>query len=155
MHKEKEVGEGGRGRDRERGRETDRQTQKETERRKETEREIQTEIEGGEGMHPQPGGSREAVQHSLHHGGLLGLQYVVSQHPGHGHLNGELDTPHTGCPSGSHQQQQEGDNPTHNERQSHKGKQSIMQRETIQDMWEYYVVYFSSCDVASSSGKEP
>lgn len=27
----------------------------------------------------------------LHHGGLLGLQDVVGEDPGHGHLNGELD----------------------------------------------------------------
>lgn len=27
----------------------------------------------------------------LHHGGLLGLQDVVSEDPGHGHLDGELD----------------------------------------------------------------
>lgn len=30
---------------------------------------------------------------SLHHGRLLGLQDVVRQDPGHGHLNGELDPP--------------------------------------------------------------
>lgn len=29
--------------------------------------------------------------HSLHHGGLLGLQDVVREDPGHGHLDGELD----------------------------------------------------------------
>lgn len=28
----------------------------------------------------------------LHHGGLLGFQDVVSEDPGHGHLNGELDS---------------------------------------------------------------
>jgi len=28
----------------------------------------------------------------LHHGRLLGLQDVVSEDPGHGHLNGELDS---------------------------------------------------------------
>lgn len=28
----------------------------------------------------------------LHHGGLLGLQDVVGEDPGHGHLNGELDS---------------------------------------------------------------
>ena len=27
----------------------------------------------------------------LHHGGLLGLQDVVGEDPGHGHLDGELD----------------------------------------------------------------
>ncbi len=29
--------------------------------------------------------------HILHHGGLFGLQNVVGEDPGHGHLNGELD----------------------------------------------------------------
>ena len=28
----------------------------------------------------------------LHHGGLLGLQDVVGEDPGHGHLDGELDS---------------------------------------------------------------
>jgi len=31
------------------------------------------------------------VSVSLHHGGLLGLQDVVREDPGHGHLDGELD----------------------------------------------------------------
>ena len=31
--------------------------------------------------------------YSLHHGRLLGLEDVVSQNPGHRHLNGELDPP--------------------------------------------------------------
>lgn len=31
----------------------------------------------------------------LHHGGLFSLQNMISEDPGHGHLNGELDTaPH-------------------------------------------------------------
>lgn len=31
------------------------------------------------------------LQHLLHHGGFFGLQNMVSEDPGHGHLNGELD----------------------------------------------------------------
>ena len=33
----------------------------------------------------------ECAWSSLHHGGLLGVQDVVGEDPGHGHLDGELD----------------------------------------------------------------
>lgn len=45
------------------------------------------------GPHDQEEEPREAPRPSLHHGCLLGLQDVVRQDPGHGHLNGELDPP--------------------------------------------------------------